>query len=80
MKKPPIARAKTLHLERVPAAEARVVDLLAERDRAIAACHAAGMYYRQIGDELGLSTSAVQVIVQKVKGTPSPSRRVAETR
>lgn len=76
----PIKRAVHLHRTAIPAAEAKVRKLRSDLDAAVLACHEAGMIYREIADALGISTSMVQVIVQRAKGTPSPSRRVKEVR
>ena len=76
----PIEKALRLHTRQIPATTEKAEKLAAQRDEAVAACHAAGMTYAEIAARLNVSTSYVQIMVQRANGTPSPSRRRPEFR
>jgi DNA-directed RNA polymerase specialized sigma24 family protein len=75
----PIVRAQQLYHDKIPAAEQALAALRDKLNQAAREANDAGMTYEAIGKALGTSTPNVQYMVQKAKGTPSPSRR-KETR
>jgi len=70
-----LARARQLHTQSIPKAKAALDKATRDRDAAVAQANAEGLSYRTIADELGVSSSYIQVIVQRSNGQLPPSRR-----